>query len=139
MISIMSSCQIRLCLILDQLEEKQIHYLIQVDPVLPCVCSATDHRRHQSVVRTSTQSAVASCATFLFLPHFDVICDLLLSRYTLSWYLFVKSVASCLFPVGYSSKFQIGGLCPEVQPLTHLSTILTGKTLLSHTLENTCR
>ena len=34
--------------------------------------------------------AYASCATFLFLPHFDVICDLLLNRRTATWNLFVK-------------------------------------------------
>ena len=35
------------------------------------------------MVRTSvTHSAIASCATFLFLPHSDVICDLLLNRRT---------------------------------------------------------
>ena len=32
----------------------------------------------------------ASCATFLFLPHFDIICDLLLNRRTAAWNLFVK-------------------------------------------------
>ena len=32
----------------------------------------------------------ASCATFLFLPHFDVLCDLLLNRRTVTWNLFVK-------------------------------------------------
>ena len=32
----------------------------------------------------------ALCATFLFLPHFDVICDLLLNRCTATWNLFVK-------------------------------------------------
>ena len=32
----------------------------------------------------------ASCGTFLFLPHFDVICDLLLNRRTATWNLFVK-------------------------------------------------
>ena len=43
------------------------------------------------MVRTSvTQSAIASFATFLFLPHFDVICDLLLNRRTATWNLFVK-------------------------------------------------
>ena len=42
-------------------------------------------------MRTSvTHSAIASCATFLFLPHFDVICDLLLNRGTATWNLFVK-------------------------------------------------
>ena len=31
----------------------------------------------------------AECATFLFLPHFDVLCDLLLNRRTATWDLFV--------------------------------------------------
>ena len=31
-----------------------------------------------------------SCANFLFLPHFDVICDLLLNICTATWSLFVK-------------------------------------------------
>ena len=34
----------------------------------------------------------ASCATFLFLPHSDVICDLLLNRRTATWNLFVKYI-----------------------------------------------
>ena len=32
----------------------------------------------------------ALCATFLFIPHFDVICDLLLNRRTATWNLFVN-------------------------------------------------
>ena len=60
--------------------------------MLSCVCSVIDHRRRQNVVRTSvTNSAIGLCATFLFLPHFDVICDLLLNRYTATLNLFVKS------------------------------------------------
>ena len=31
-----------------------------------------------------------SCATFLFLPHFDIICDLSLNKCTAAWNLFVK-------------------------------------------------
>ena len=31
-----------------------------------------------------------SCATFLFLPHFDAICDLLLKRCKATWNLFVN-------------------------------------------------
>ena len=59
--------------------------------MLPWVCSVIDHRRRQNVVRTwVTHSAIASCATFLFLPHFDVICDLLLNRRTATWNLFVN-------------------------------------------------
>ena len=37
-----------------------------------------DHRKGQNVIRTSiTQSPNGSFAKFLFLPHFDVICQLL--------------------------------------------------------------
>ena len=58
------------------------YYIKQIDSMLPCVCSVIDHRRRQNVVRTSvTHSAIASCATFLFLPHFAVICDLLLDMH----------------------------------------------------------
>ena len=39
-----------------------------------------------------------SCATFLFLPHFDVICDLLLNRRTATWNLFVNYNAVNLVP-----------------------------------------
>ena len=61
--------------------------------MLPCVCSVIDHRRRQNVVRTSvTHSAIASCATFLFLPHFDIICDLSLNRRPATWNLFVKQI-----------------------------------------------
>ena len=37
-----------------------------------------------------THSSNDSYATFLFLPHFDVICDLLLNRRTATWNLYVK-------------------------------------------------
>ena len=41
--------------------------------MLPCVCSVIDHRRRQNVVRTSvTRSAIASCATFFVLTHFEL-------------------------------------------------------------------
>ena len=39
------------------------------------------------------QTAIALCAT-LFLPHFDLICDLLLNRCTATWNLFVKWIHS---------------------------------------------
>jgi len=59
--------------------------------MLPCVCSVTDRRRRQNVVRTSvTHSAIALCATFYVFATFDVICDLLLNRRRGTWNLFVK-------------------------------------------------
>jgi len=58
----------------------------QEDSMLPCVCSVIDHRRHQNVVRTSVaHSPTDSRATFLFLTHFDVICDLFLNRSMATW------------------------------------------------------
>ena len=74
--------------------KKAFRYFIkQIDSMLQCVCSVIDHRRRQNVVRTSvTHSAIASCATFLFLLHFDVICDLLLNRRTATWNLFVNCI-----------------------------------------------
>ena len=40
----------------------------------------------------------ALCATFLILPHFDVICDLLLNRRTAIWNLFAKYLGASVFP-----------------------------------------
>ena len=63
----------------------------QIDSMLPWICPVIDHRWRQNVIRTSvTHSAITSCATVLFLPHFDIICDLLLDRCTATWNLFVK-------------------------------------------------
>ena len=68
-----------------------LYYTKQIESMLPCICPAKDHRGRQNVVRTSvTHLAIASCTTFLSLPHFDVICDLLLDRCTATWNLFVK-------------------------------------------------
>ena len=47
----------------------------------------------------------ASCATFLFLPHFDVICDLLLNRRTATWNLFVKYTWDIYLPSNSAEEF----------------------------------
>ena len=61
----------------------------------------------QSVTATSvTHSAIASCATFLFLPHFDIICDLLLNRRTATWNLFVNLKSAVVHKVELSSSCQ---------------------------------
>ena len=84
--------------------------LIYCMPKLSCVCSVIDHRRRQNVVRTSvTQSALTSSATFFFLPHFDVKCNLLLNRRVATWNLFVKGRCSdsCLATgKGTTRRFQ---------------------------------
>ena len=49
----------------------------QIESILPYVCSVKDHIRRQNAVRTSvTHSGPPRVPLFLFLPHFDVICDL---------------------------------------------------------------
>ena len=59
--------------------------------MFPCVCSVIDHRGRQNCGKNISDTlGCASCATFLFLPHFDVICDLLLNRRTATWNLFVN-------------------------------------------------
>ena len=56
------------------------------------------------MVKTSvTHSAIASCATFLFLPHFDVICYLLLNRRTATWNLFVNHHIVTMSKYGHSA------------------------------------
>ena len=58
--------------------------------ILTRVCKVIDHKGCHKAVRTSTSFSAVMCAIFLFLPHFDVICDLLLNRCTATWSLFVK-------------------------------------------------
>ena len=66
--------------------------------MLPCVCSVKDHRWRQNVsgknkgVAHEPQAGVSR----MFLPHFDVLCVLLLNRPTTTWNLFVK-VPSAIF------------------------------------------
>ena len=49
----------------------------------------------------------ASCATFLFLPHFDITCDLLLNRRTATWNLFVKQTMVNLEPCSYLVQYML--------------------------------
>ena len=52
-----------------------LKYMKQIHSMLPCVCSVKHHGTLQNMVKTSaTHSAIASYTTFLFFPHFDVIC-----------------------------------------------------------------
>ena len=71
--------------------------------MLPCVCSVIDHRWRKNVsgknrgVAHEPQGSVS----LMFLPHFDVLCVLLLNRPTTTWKLFVKVPGAifrhCLF------------------------------------------
>ena len=57
-------------------------YIKQIDSLLSCVCLAyvIKNKSQKNVKISVTHSAIAKCVTFLFLPHFDVIRDLLLHR-----------------------------------------------------------
>ena len=58
--------------------------------MLPCVWFSNRSQKTSICVKNISDTlCYASCATFLFLPHFDVICDLLLNRRTATWNLFV--------------------------------------------------
>ena len=65
------------------------HCIKQIDSMLPCVCSVIDHRGRQNVVKTSV-THISDTHASLFLPHFDVIWDLILNRCTATWNLFVN-------------------------------------------------
>ena len=96
--------------------------------MLPWVCSVIDHRRRQNVVRTSvTHSAIASCATFLFLPHFDVICDLLLNRRTATWNLFVKYITNVSCLTGELGKQMFEGVIARLSFIPQLSSSISIK------------
>ena len=67
------------------------YYIKQIDSMLPCVwLSNRSQKTPKCGENISDTLGYTSCATFLFLPHFDVICDLLLNRRTATWNLFVK-------------------------------------------------
>ena len=85
-----------------------LYYIKQIDSMLPCICPLIDHRGRQNVIRTSvTHSAIASCATFLFLPHVDVICDLLKDRCTATWNLFVNVRTAVLHKMTCAVSIQL--------------------------------
>ena len=50
------------------LHDLSLYYIKQTDSIMPFICLGIDHRRFQTVVRTSdTYSAIALFATFLVL------------------------------------------------------------------------
>ena len=67
------------------------YYIKQIDSMSPCVWFSNRLQKTSKCGKNISDTLrFASCATFLFLPHFDVICDLLLNRRTATWDLFVK-------------------------------------------------
>ena len=64
------------------------YYIKQIDFMLLCVCSVTDHRGGENVAGKSL--TLARAGTMLFLPHFKVICDFLQNRHKATCNRFVK-------------------------------------------------
>ena len=58
--------------------------------MLSCICSVIDNRWWQNVVRTKKWHTRRQLSvSLMFLPHFDILCDLLLNRRMTTWNLFV--------------------------------------------------
>ena len=67
------------------------YYIKQIDSMLPCVWFSNRSQKTSKCGKNISDTlGYASYATFSFLPHFDVICDLLLNRRMVTWNLFVK-------------------------------------------------
>ena len=54
----------------------------QIDLILACICSVADFKRCENVIRTSLTHVASLWEPYFFvlMPHFDIICDLLLNR-----------------------------------------------------------
>ena len=91
-----------------------LYYIKQIDSMLLCVCLVVDldHQRSQNVVRTSvTYLVISSCATFLLLSHFDVICDLLLNTRMARWSLFVNQTVCWTLEHVHAEILQVHATC----------------------------
>ena len=91
-----------------------------------CLFSNRSQKTSKCVENISDTLDYASWATFLFLPYFDIICDLLLNRSTATWNLFVNRVTRQInwgSPVGWEiiiSIFEFNLVCSEADYLSLL-------------------
>ena len=73
------------------------YYIKQIDSMLPCIWFSNRSQKTSKCSKNISDTlGYASCAIYLFLPHFDVICDLSLNRRTATWNLFVKYIIPIL-------------------------------------------
>ena len=75
--------------------------------VAMCLFSNRSQRTSKCGKNISDALGCALCATFLFLPHFDVICDLLLNRRTATWNLLVKYIYIFILLALLDEKFSV--------------------------------
>ena len=95
--------------------------------MLLCVCSVIDHRWRQNVVRTKSRTRGDSrvCHALTFLPHFDVLCDLLLNRRTAHglylFYITKKRTTSAFFISNPSQLLESWPLPSSENTKSHLT------------------
>lgn len=86
--------------------------------MLLCICSLVAHRWLQNVVGKSVmRSLYDSCATFFFVPHFDVICDLLLNSRTSPRKLCVNYFIADVSKASLQSHYDVTSLDNELRLL----------------------
>ena len=73
--------------------------------MFPCVCPVIDHRYAKNIF--NTLGCISSRPTFLFLPHFDVIRDLLLNRCMATWNVLANIDGECDETYLFEWKFQL--------------------------------
>ena len=84
------------------------YYIKQIDSMLPCICSVIYHRGCQNVVKTSaTHLASTLCGTFFFLPHFDVICDILLNSHAWQHGIYLLNLVHAITTTHYRVYFHV--------------------------------
>ena len=98
---------------MQNLFDSKIYVLHKIiDSMLPCVCLFSN--RPQMTSKCGKNKEVAdkpqASVSLMFLPHFDILCDLLLNRPTATWNLFVlyndqkkkTDTHTCLVPLDCS-------------------------------------
>ena len=82
----------------------QFYHMTLIDLTLLWVCTITDHRRRQHVVRTSVTHSAAPRMPLFIVTQFDVISGRLLNRHTASWNLVVNLTNRTLL---WQRKFEL--------------------------------
>ena len=116
------------------------YYIKQIGSMLTCIWFSNRSQKTSKCGKNISDTlGYASCATFLFLPHFDVICDLLLNRRTATSNLFVNYMIELTVYIvivvwkyveNWKSYLSIQLLCKQFgtnRHVGHLVTIIRGE------------
>ena len=96
--------------------------------MLPCVSSEIDHRCLQNVITKMWQTKQKPGASLMFLPHFDLLCSLLLKRYL--YLLSIQNEPASLVAIHSKELWLSRKICPLsnlTQAFLLVEWILTGK------------